>query len=102
MRIGTHPAGMNRIHGAGVTSLHSNAGQEFQLASGRCESLTYLASQAKIAQTQYHHYSCFTRYDYTSQYLETIEPLLANVSLVIILVNKSNHTRSGSFYNVHP
>ncbi|XP_076160276.1 diphthine methyltransferase [Ptiloglossa arizonensis] len=33
-RIGTHPIALNKIHGAGVTSIHSNATKEFLLSSG--------------------------------------------------------------------
>ncbi|XP_076240103.1 diphthine methyltransferase isoform X2 [Calliopsis andreniformis] len=33
-RIGTHAITLNKIHGAGVTSIHSNATKEFLLSSG--------------------------------------------------------------------
>ncbi|XP_012152025.1 diphthine methyltransferase isoform X2 [Megachile rotundata] len=41
-RIGFHPAALNRVHGAGVTSLHSNATQEFLLSSGSYDEILRL------------------------------------------------------------
>lgn len=35
LRMDTKQIGSNRIHEAGVTSLHSNSSEEFLLASGR-------------------------------------------------------------------
>ncbi|XP_046417591.1 diphthine methyltransferase [Neodiprion lecontei] len=48
IRMGTQPAGNNRIHGAGVTSLHSNAAQEFTLASGSYDEILRLWDVRKL------------------------------------------------------
>ncbi|KOC69406.1 WD repeat-containing protein 85 [Habropoda laboriosa] len=41
-RVGTHPIASNRVHGAGVTSIHSNITREFLLSSGSYDEILRL------------------------------------------------------------